>query len=76
MNVIEGEELTREELIEDYICQAFVMGLGTRVPSNCVLTFMIKSVIISVDESGAEITEQYVRDYIPTFIDNLYRQNF
>ena len=52
------------------------MGLGTRVPSNCVLTFMIKSVIISVDESGAEITEQYVRDYIPTFIDNLYRQNF
>ena len=76
MNALETEELTREEIIEDYIVQAFVMGMGTNIPSKKALTYMIDCVKVAVDASGEEITEQYVRDYIPRYIDMLYKQNY
>tara|TARA_R100000742_G_C4234078_1_gene55033 strand:+ start:300 stop:530 length:231 start_codon:yes stop_codon:yes gene_type:complete len=76
MNTLETPELTREERIEDYIVQAFVMGMGTNIPSKKALTYMIDCVKVAVDASGEEITEQYVRDYIPRYIDMLYKQNY
>ena len=75
MNVPNEEQLSKEELIEDYIVQAFVMGMGTNIPSKKALTFMIECLNIASDASGEKITEQYVRDYIPTYIDMLYKQN-
>ena len=76
MNALETEELTREEIIEDYIVQAFVMGMGTNIPNKKALTFMIECVKVASNASGEKITEQYVRDYIPRYIDMLYKQNY
>ena len=42
MNVPNEEQLSKEELIEDYIVQAFVMGMGTNIPSKKALTFTSK----------------------------------
>lgn len=76
MNALEMEELTKEEIIEDYIVQAFVMGMGTNIPNKKALTYMIDCVKVAADASGEKITEQYVRDYIPTYINMLYKQNY
>lgn len=76
MNALETTALTKEEIIEDYIVQAFVMGMGTNIPNKKALTFMIECVKVASNASGEKITEQYVRDYIPTYIDMLYKQNY
>lgn len=76
MNVLEEEQLSKEEIIEDYIVQAFVMGMGTNIPNKKALTYMIDCVKVAADVSGEKITEQYVRNYIPTYINMLYKQNY
>ena len=76
MNALETTALTKEEIIEDYIVQAFVMGMGTNIPNKKALTFMIECVKVASNASGEKITEQYVRDYIRRYIDMLYKQNY
>ena len=63
-----------EEMIDDYVCQAFVMGMGTTTPDRNVLTNFISWVIIQHKKDGEPITEQYVRDSIPNYINYLFKK--
>ena len=46
MNMLHPQFSSNEEMIEDYVCQAFVMGMGTTTPNKNVLTNFISWVII------------------------------
>ena len=72
MNMLHRQFSSYEEMIEDYLCQAFVMGLGTTTPNKNVLTNFISWVIIQHKKDGEKITEQYVRDKIPQYINFLF----
>ena len=72
MNMLHPEFSSYEELIDDYVCQAFVMGMGTTTPDRNVLTNFISWVIIQHKKDGEPITEQYVRDSIPNYINYLF----
>jgi len=72
MNMLHPEFSSNEEMIEDYVCQAFVMGMGTKTPNKNVLTNFISWVIIQHKKDGEQITEQYVRDMIPQYINFLF----
>ena len=76
MNMLHPQYSSYEELIEDHLSRAFAMCLGTKLPEKESLTFLIDCVKVAADASGEEITEQYVRDYIPIYIDKLYKQNY
>ena len=74
MNMLHPEFSSYEEMIEDYVCQAFVMGMGTTTPDENVLTNFISWVIIQHKKDGEPITEQYVRDSIPSYINYLFKK--
>ena len=72
MNMLHPDYSSYEEMIDDYVCQAFVMGMGTNIPNRNVLTNFTSWVIIQHNKDGEEITEQYVRDSIPLYINYLF----
>tara|TARA_R100000995_G_scaffold56587_2_gene28016 strand:+ start:4871 stop:5098 length:228 start_codon:yes stop_codon:yes gene_type:complete len=72
MSMLHQEFSSYEEMIEDYVCRAFVMGMGTTTPNKNVLTNFISWVIIQHKKDGEVITEQYVRDSIPKYINFLF----
>jgi|TARA_R100000084_G_scaffold107866_1_gene69033 hypothetical protein len=74
MNMLHQQFSSYEEMIEDYVCQAFVLGIGTTVPNKNVLTNFISWVIIQHKKDGEVITEQYVRDKIPQYINYLFKK--
>jgi len=74
MNMLHPEFSSYEEMIDDYVCQAFVMGMGTTTPNKNVLTNFISWVIIQHKKGGEPITEQYVRDSIPNYINYLFKK--
>ena len=74
MNMLHQQFSSYEEMIEDYVCQAFVMGMGTTTPDENVLTNFISWVIIQHKKDGEPITEQYVRDSIPNYINYLFKK--
>lgn len=74
MNMLHPEFSSYEEMIDDYVCQAFVMGMGTTTPDRNVLTNFISWVIIQHKKDGEPITEQYVRDSIPNYINYLFKK--
>jgi len=74
MNMLHPEFSSYEEMIDDYVCQAFVMGMGTTTPDKNVLTNFISWVIIQHKKDGEPITEQYVRDSIPNYINYLFKK--
>ena len=75
MNMLYRQFTSNEEMIEDYLCQAFVLGLGTTTPNKNVLTNLISWVIIQHKKDGEKITEQYVRDKIPQYINFLFTKS-
>ena len=72
MNMLHPDYSSYEEMIDDYVCQAFVMGMGTNIPNRNVLTNFTSWVIIQHNKDGEKITEQYVRDSIPLYINYLF----
>ncbi len=72
MSMLHQQFSSYEEMIEDYVCQAFVLGIGTSIPHKNVLTNFISWVIIQHEKNGEPITEQYVRDMIPQYINFLF----
>jgi hypothetical protein len=72
MSMLHPDYSSYEEMIDDYVCQAFVMGMGTNIPNKNVLTNFTSWVIIQHNKDGEEITEQYVRDSIPLYINFLF----
>ena len=72
MNMLHQQFSSYEEMIEDYVCQAFVLGIGTTIPNKNVLTNLISWVIIQHKKDGKKITEQYVRESIPQYINFLF----
>lgn len=74
MSMLHQQFSSYEEMVEDYSCQAFVLGIGTTTPDKNVLTNFINWVIIQHIKDGELITEQYVRDSIPQYINYLFKK--
>ena len=70
----EYNELTQDEMIEDVLARAFAMMLGVHMPSPEVLTLMQTWVKMEAIDRGVDLTEEFILNQIPNFINYLYRR--
>ena len=70
----EYNDLTQDEIIEDVIARAFAMMLGVHMPSPEVLTLMQTWIKMEATDQGTDLTEEFILNQIPHFINYLYRR--
>lgn len=61
--------------IEDTLCRAFVMGLGTGLPSPEAMKNMLSWINLTSKKEGVALTEDYVRSCVPRYITFLFNKS-
>ena len=61
--------------IEDALCRAFVMGLGTNLPSPETMKNMLSWINLTSKKEGVTLTEDYVCSCIPRYITFLFNKS-
>jgi hypothetical protein len=61
--------------IKDHLCRAFVMGLGTGLPSSDAMRNMISWINLMSEKEGKALTEDYVISCIPRYITFLFNKS-
>lgn len=62
-------------LIEDALCKAFVLSLGTKLPSERALRNFISWINLQSKKDQKELNESYVYNCIPRYIDFLFSKS-
>jgi len=61
--------------VEDVLCRAFVMGLGTDLPSSETMENMLSWINLMSKKEGVALTEDYVCSCIPRYITFLFNKS-
>ena len=70
--MLDYEDLTPEEIIDDVFTRAFVMMLGVKRPNEEVLTQFISWCKMQASKTGTAVTEESVLAQIPLFINYIF----
>lgn len=69
--------MSKEEYIqiEDALCQAFVLTLGTKIPEKRCLQNMISWIKLRSEKEQKPLSEQFIYHSIPLYIDFLFSKS-
>lgn len=60
--------------IEDTLCKAFIMSLGSSMPNYTVVSNMISWINMKAKEEGETLTEEFIYGCIPQYINFLFNK--
>jgi hypothetical protein len=61
--------------IEDVLCRAFVLGLGTALPSSEAMQNMLSWISLMSKKEEVILTEDYVYSCVPRYITFLFNKS-
>ena len=61
--------------VEDVLCRAFVLGLGTDLPSSEAVQTMLSWISLMSKKEEVSLTEDYVYSCVPRYITFLFNKS-